>query len=71
VLLRCEPPGHLEPVEIRKLDIKQHQIRPYQQSRPCRLGAIRRLGHREPGSLEHLPGKPSEAIMVIHDEYRC
>ena len=65
-----QPPGHLEAVGVRQLDVEQHQARP---DRPGRVGGFRaggRLRDREAGGLQRAPGKCPEAVVVVDDQDR-
>jgi hypothetical protein len=67
--LAGQPGGYFEPVQIRKLDIKQHQLGP----QPGRLGqrcfAVGCLAdHVEPVSLQERPGRPAKPWMIVDDQ---
>jgi hypothetical protein len=68
MLSLCERLCDRESVDVRKLNIEQHDIRPQPPSLRDGLCTIRGLCDLEAGPLEHPPGETAESGMVVNDK---
>ncbi len=67
-LVRPQPAEHVDAVEVRKLDVHEHEIGRMLRSQLDRLASRRRLERAVPRSDEDVADQLHVLLVVLHDE---